>query len=351
MERPKRGLATLLATVLLTSGFTVAASAKDVLYVQNTTSGDVSIVDTIALNVVGTIPIGLYPDDVVSSPDGRWIYVNRIDSAGIPGAPAVGDTGEVVAISTATNHVVWRVRTEGMPHHMTVSPDGHYVFVPYFNSTWLAVIDTRTHAVVKKLPTSYGSHVTQLSPDGAKIFVGSMFGDDVTIYDVETQKPVGHIPFASGVRPFAITTDQKTMYVQRSRLHGFDVVDVASQKVLRTVDLPALPPGTKLPQFLPHTVDHGIALSHDGKLLLANGSIANYVVAYSVPDLTLKAVIPVGKDPNWIAFSRDDKTAFISDRGSDELSVISIPDLKEIKRLKTGGYPQRIHLVSVPDAP
>jgi YVTN family beta-propeller protein len=204
---------------------------------------------------------------------------------------------------------------------------------------------------VKKVPASYGSHVTQLSPDGTKIFVGSMFGDDVTIYDVATQKPVGHIPFASGVRPFAITADQTTMYVQRSRLHGFDVVDIASQKVLRTVDLPALPPGTKLPQFLPHTVDHGIALSHDGKLLLANGSIANYVVAYSVPDLTLKAIIPVGKDPNWIAFSRDDKTAFISDRGSDELSVISIPDLKEIKRLKTGGYPQRIHLVSVPDGP
>ncbi len=54
MERPKRGLATVLATVLLTSGFTVPASAKDVLYVQNTTSGDVSIVDPVALNVVGT---------------------------------------------------------------------------------------------------------------------------------------------------------------------------------------------------------------------------------------------------------------------------------------------------------
>lgn len=174
METPKRVVATVLATVPLTSGFTVSAAAKDVLCVQNTTSGDVSIVDPVALNVVGTIPVGLYPDDVVSSPDGRWIYVNRIDSAGIPGAPAVGDTGEVVAISTATNQIVWRMRTDGMPHHMTVSPDG------------------------------------------TKIFVGSMFGDDVTIYDVATQKPVGHIPFASGVRPFAITADQKTMYVQRS---------------------------------------------------------------------------------------------------------------------------------------
>jgi DNA-binding beta-propeller fold protein YncE len=243
--------------------------------------------------------------------------------------------------------VLWRVATAGMPHHMTLSADGQLLFVPYFNSTWVAVIDTAAHAVVGKLEASYGSHATGLSSDGKHLYVGSMMNSDLRVYDVATRQPIGHLATRDGVRPFKLASDESALYVQLSGVHGFDVLDPTSGDLLRTVELPPLKDTTTPPRFFPRTVDHGLALSHDGTLLLAAGSIEGYVAAYSVPDLVLLGTVAVGADPNWIVFSGDDKLAYVSDRGSNEVSILALPDLVEIQRIKVGAYPQRLALVSI----
>jgi YVTN family beta-propeller protein len=138
------------------------------------------------------------------------------------------------------------------------------------------------------------------------------------------------------------------MYVQLSRLHGFEVVDLSKGKVLRRVELPALPAGTKLPEFFPNTYNHGLALSPDEKLLFAAGSAGNYVCVFRQPELELQKTIPVGKDPNWIVFSRDGRRAFVSNRGSDSVSVIAVDELREIKQIPVGKYPQRMTVAQVP---
>jgi YVTN family beta-propeller protein len=89
-------------------------------------------------------------------------------------------------------------------------------------------------------------------------------------------------------------------------------------------------------------------LSPDEKLLFASGGVGNYVCVYRVPDLTLLATIPVGREPNWIAFSSDGSYAYVSNRKSNNLSVIAVRELKEIKRIPVGKYPQRIRTVVVP---
>ena len=150
------------------------------------------------------------------------------------------------------------------------------------------------------------------------------------------------------VRPFAFTRDEATAYVQLSRLHGFDVVDLHSDKIVREVLLPTLGPDVPRPKFYPHTYNHGLELSPDEKMLFASGGIGNYVCVYRVPDLTLLATIPVGREPNWIAFSKDGTYAYVTNRKSDNLSVISVHDLKEIKRIPVGKYPQRIRTFDVP---
>jgi YVTN family beta-propeller protein len=69
---------------------------------------------------------------------------------------------------------------------------------------------------------------------------------------------------------------------------------------------------------------------------------------YRVPDLQLMATIPVGREPNWIAFSQDGAYAYVTNRKSDNVSVISVRDLKEITRIPVGKYPQRIRTLIVP---
>jgi YVTN family beta-propeller protein len=325
------------------------AFAKEILYVHNTQSGEVSKVAIPEHEVIGQIPIGLYTDYVAVSPDNSTLYVNRIEGLkdGPPGA-AIGDSGELIAVDTATDQVRWRMPVDGMPHHMTVSKDGKRAFMPYYDSWWLAVIDVEQRAVIKKIFIGQGGHVTKLSPDGSRLYVGSMLSDALFVIDTEKLQVVDRVPFDNAVRPFVFTRDQKMMYVQLSYLHGFVPVEMPSKQQRPVVLLPKLTPQVKLPDAWPATYNHGIILSRDEKLLFANGSVANYVAVYSHPDLKLIKTIPVGTDPNYIVLSKDGRFAYVSNRGSNDMSIIEVASLKEIKRLKLGRYPQRMVVAEVP---
>jgi YVTN family beta-propeller protein len=324
-----------------------AASAGEFVYLENSDSGEVTVIDIPGHTVVSTIKLGPFLDDVTPSHDGRILYVNRYDSLGL-GDKHVAESGEVIALSTETEQILWRTPVHGWPNHLTISLDDCLLYVPLFNTLWMEVIDTQQHKVIKKFPIGFGGHGTRLSPDGKRIYVGSMMIDVLSVFDLATLKPVKTLPFKDAVRPFAFTRDESTVYVQLSRLHGFEVVDLKTDKIVREVLLPKFGPDVKLPKFYPHTYNHGLELSPDEKLLFASGGIANYVCVYRVPDLTLLATIPVGREPNWIAFSKDGAYAYVSNRKSDSVSVISVRDLKEIKRIPVGKYPQRIRVVDVP---
>jgi YVTN family beta-propeller protein len=345
MSKPIAAVIAIAALSLLAG----RADAAEFLYVHNTMSGEISVIDLRSHEVVSTIKIGVYMDFVTSSPSGDVLYVNRVEPLDVPNVRQVGETGELIAINPSTEEILWRIKLDGMPHHMTVSKDGRLIFVPYYDSWWVAVVDVAERKVIKKIFTGNGGHCTELSADGKRLYVGSMMNDLIWVIDTESLQVVRRIPFSDAVRPFDFTSDEKTMYVQLSRYHGFVVVDLPSGKIARKVDLPALPEGTRLPEFYPHTYNHGIKLTPDEKLLFANASVGNYVAVYSHPDLRLIKTIPVGTDPNYVIFSRDGKHAYVSNRGSNDLSVISVSELKEIKRIKLGSYPQRMVIIDVPN--
>jgi YVTN family beta-propeller protein len=339
----------LRLAMLAMLGWCSSLQAKEILYVHNTRSGEVSKVAIPEHEVIGEIPIGRFTDYVAVSPDNRTLYVNRIEPLpGIRTEAAIGDSGELIAVDTLTDQIRWRMPVDGMPHHMSVSKDGRRVFMPYYNSWWLAVIDVEKRAVVQKIFIGQGGHATKLSPDGKRLYVGSMLRDALLIIDTEKLAVVDRVTFENAVRPFAFTRDEKMAYVQLSYLHGFAPVELQTKKKLPIVHLPQLGPQVRLPQDFPGTYNHGIALTKDEKLLFANGSVGDYVAVYSHPELRLLKTIPVGADPNYVVFSKDGRFAYVSNRGSDDLSIIDVRTLTEVKRLKLGDYPQRMVVVDVP---
>jgi YVTN family beta-propeller protein len=56
------------------------------IYVTNEFSGDLSIIDSVTMEVVSTVPLGKRPRGVHASPDGETIYVALSGSP--PGIPA-----------------------------------------------------------------------------------------------------------------------------------------------------------------------------------------------------------------------------------------------------------------------
>ena len=88
---------TLMALVIFTLGN--AQSLAQNAYITNTTSNNVSVIDTATNKVTATIPVGDFPDGVAVSPDGRRAYITNTGS------------GTVSVIDTATNKVIATIAT------------------------------------------------------------------------------------------------------------------------------------------------------------------------------------------------------------------------------------------------
>lgn len=329
---------TLLTVLASTSAF--AQGPRDYLYVENTLGGDISVIDLTTHKVVGTIPasvVGEHPDDVIANRDGTLLFVSRLDAE------------DVIAISTETEQVVWRVEVGGRPNHLTLSTDERYLYVPLFDKGNLVVIDTQTRQIVARPVAGYGAHGTWLSPDGKRVYVGSIGSDQLAVIrsggDFTVEKI---IELPDGVRPFQLSPDERFAYVQLSRLHGFVVVDLAKDSIVRTVNLPVLKPLPK-PTFdkSHYVMNHGLGLSPDAKYLVANGSMSEFVAIYAFPSLELLGTVPVGQEPNWVVFSKDSKYAYVSNRRDDTISVIDLAGRKEAARITVGDFPQRMAVATV----
>jgi YVTN family beta-propeller protein len=297
-----RRLSPIVALAFAAAPRVLTAQAKEYLYVGNTLGGDLSIIAIPEHKVVGTIPatvVGNSPDDVISSRNGDVLYISRLE---------------------------------------------RLLYVPLYDKGELVVVDTKTHAILKRIAVGASAHGTILGPTGKYVYVGLMEGNQLAQIDVATNtvKRVIHTP--EGVRPFQLSPDETLIYAQLSKLHGFVVIDIARDSIIKTVQLPTLDGATPKPSLaLSHwVVNHGLGLTNDGRYLVANASLSGFTAIYSVPDLKLVGTVPVGKEPNWVAFSHDGKYAYVSNRRDNTLSVISVADRKEVTRLKVGEFPQRM---------
>ena len=338
---------TLLSICALWALSHVAVAAQ-FLYVENTNSGDVTVISVPGHEVVATFKAGEHPDDVVHAPDGQTLYVNNQFYQSAGDAPDAG-VNEVTAYDTRTGTVRWRVPMPGVPHHMSLSSDGRWLYVPLFDQNFTVVVDTVEKRVARHIFGALGAHGTKLSPDDERLYIGSMLTDAIYVVDVEQGRPIKVVNFDDGVRPFTFTGDEKFLYAQLSRLHGFDVVDLETGQILERVHLPKLPPDAPLMEAFPHTYNHGLELSPDEKYLLAAGSAGDYVAVYTHPELELVKTIPTGAEPNWIVFTADGRYAYVTARASDEISAIDMQTLEEVARIPSSGkYPQRMRVVDVP---
>ncbi|HKD21735.1 MAG TPA: YncE family protein [Rhizomicrobium sp.] len=335
---------------LAAAGAAQARGAHEFVYVQATMSKELVVIDAESFKVSARIPLSDYSYDVVGSPDGRIAYLASQISSGSPLGWQVNEAGRVDAYDTASNKVVWSTFVDGSVQHMAVAPDGSRAYVALFDKNYIDVLDAKSGTILARWYATLGNHGVIVSADGKRLYVGNMLNDNIWAYDTSTGKVVNVMRAGEAVRPLALDADETHIIYQLSRFHGFKVRDLRSGET-KSVDLPALPAGTELPDAFPFTVNHGLAVTPDHKKLLAAGSIAGYVAIYSLPDYKLLGTVKVGNDSNWIGVRADSKVAFVSNRGSGTLSVIDIDQLKELKQIPVGTMPQRVCVINVPERP
>ncbi len=347
MRRPFTGLALVVTGLIVLSlivlGRTVRVAqvdeggsrARRILYVTNSAGDDVTLVDAETHRVIGSIETGTTPHGLVASPDGRRIYIT-------------GETDDdVVAIDTTTAKVLWKAPVGEQPNEPALTADGRHIYVPIRMSDVTDVVDTTTGQRINSIRIGRVPHNAYPSPDGKWIYVTSRGDEKISIIDPATQQVVGDVPLGGEPRPVAFTKDNTRAYSTLTGLHGFVVADLAQRKVIERIELPK----ADLPEISVsgYTDTHGIALSRDDKQFWATNVFGNAVTAFSVPEHKVLTSVPVGLAPNWMTFSPDGELLYVSNSGSNDVSVIDIMLLREVVRIPVGMSPKRLLVVTVPE--
>lgn len=85
---------------------------------------------------------------------------------------------------------------------------------------------------------------------------------------------------------------------------------------------------------------HGVALNPDGKTGYISDGAGNSIVVFDRSDLSVKATIPAGTNPDGIAFEPTTKTVWAFNGRSNNVSVLDTPSNRVIATIPLPGKPE-----------
>ena len=328
----RQSLAVLSALVLCT--ISLGAQQKLRIIQTNSAGDNVHVIDPVTNKVVGVISGIEVNHGVGAAPDGSRLYIsNEAEST-------------LDVVDAKSLKVIKKIKLSGHPNNLAVGKDGRRVYVAIAQAPGgVDVIDTASLTDVKTVPTKGPIHNPYVTPDGKYVVAGSIPGKSVNVIDTKTEAPAWTLEMDLGVRPMTFSWNPdgstKWIFVQMSGLNGFAVVDFATQKEIKRINNPDLPPGKAT---VPEGSDpsHGMAVTSDGKTLIVCSRLNNYLYSYSLPDLKVLGGAELGgKGAGWVTLTPDGKTAYVANPVTNDVSVVDIKTMKETTRIPVGYVPKR----------
>jgi YVTN family beta-propeller protein len=287
-------------------------------YVANDSSDSVSVVDTATNSVLGTIPVGDSPVDVVVNVAGTYAYVSNESS------------GTVSVISTAANSVVSTINVGTQPNVITAA--GNDVFVSFGGSSdpEVMVIDATTNLEVGSVPAS--EYLNGLATNEAgTLAYDTDGGNSVSVLDVATGEVVATIPTGAGASSLVSNPQGTRLYVVNTQSGTVSVINTSSNTVSATIAVGSDPSGVAINPsgtavYIENTVSGvGPAVS------VINTSSNTVVTNISVPEITSPAQLQANPSGSALyALDESDSSVSVIDTSTNTLQtsiqVGAVPD-------------------------
>jgi YVTN family beta-propeller protein len=290
------------------------------VYVPNTKSNSVDVIDPKTYKVINRFRVGKEPQHVVPSWNLKrlWVTQDLQDQLTLID-PANGKKGETIHIDDPYNmyytpdgkyaiicaerekrldfrdaqtlKVVHRlsVPCEGV-NHIDFSIDGRYLLATCEYSGELLkvdVVDQKVIGTLKMSPSGMPQDV-KASPDGKVFYVANMEANGVHLVDGDAFKQIGFIHTGKGAHGLYVSRDSKYLYVSNRGEGSVTLINFATREIAAKWRIP----GGGSP-------DMG-GVSADGKILWLSGRYNGVVYALDTSDGHLIAKIPVGKGPHGL---------------------------------------------------
>jgi len=319
-------VSTRIASVLcLLAGTLVAApAAAALLFVTNTKSDSVSIIDTSTFEVIGTIPLGRgKPNRIVFHPEGRfaWVVYDKSRDIGIVDAEA--------------RKLVRRVKIGGNPYNLAFTPDGRYLYVLDWSSETsndeVIVYDIKTERIETRIEVSTWPAHGIFNRDGSAFYVSGETAGDLTIIDTASRRIAGRVVHGGGdAMGLALTADGKTLYAAAGENKAILKIDTVTTRVVGEIPLPG--------------VVHEATLTLDGRFLYTTLRKANRVVVVRTADDKIVATVPQRGYPDLVTMEPSGRYALVTNRYADRVTVIDVTTHKEVRAIPVGQAPHGMAL-------
>ena len=297
----------------------VVRNDPSLIYVPNSESNTVSVIDPRRHRVIRTFPVGALPQHVVPSWDLNTLWVtNDAGNSLTPINPRTGNPGKPVPVEDPYNMyftpdgryaVVVAERLQRLdfrdPHtmrlhhslplqcegvdHADFTADGRTMLASCEFSGKLAIVDVARQQVIRYiwLPPGSSPQDVKLSPDGRLFYVADKAYGGIYEIDARTFRRRGFIHTGNDAHGLYVGRDSRYLYVTNRQAGTVSVVSFASRRVTRTWRIPG------------GTPDMG-GFSADGNVLWLSGRYHGEVYALSTQTGRLLARIRVGLQPHGL---------------------------------------------------
>jgi YVTN family beta-propeller protein len=296
----------------------VAAHDPARVYVPNSGSDTVDVIDQHTGRVVEHFATGQQPQHVTPSWDLRTLWVTNDRGGSLtPIDPRTGHPGRPVAVSD--------------PYNLYFTADGSRAIVVAEARRELDFRAPHSMRLLHALsvPQCPGVDHMDYTADGRAALVSCEFGARMLVVDLVHERTVRTISLRAGAMPqdVKLSPDGRTFYVADMTSNGVWLIDARTWRVLRLQ-----PTGAGA---------HGLYPSRDGRLLYVSnrgeGSIT--VLSCRTRRPIGKWRLPGGGSPDMGGVSADGRVLWLTGRYNAELYAISTRTGRLLRRVRVGSGP------------
>ena len=315
-------LITAMALAVAGGSLTQAQRSSGRLLVLNKEDATFAVVDPASGKVLGTVPVGQGPHELVVSTDGKWAFASNYGTG-----PAPGHTISMIDVAALKELRRIDVAPLSRPHGLAFA-NGKLYFTAEANKA-IARYDPAADKVDWTFETGQTTtHMVLPSKDARTLFTANIGSDSISQIEQGSGGTWTQTVIAVGKGPEGIelSPNGREVWAAHSRDGGVSIIDVATKKVIQTVNA-----GTKR--------SNRIKLTPDGKLaLISDLEAGDLVVLDSATRKEIKR-IALGKMPEGILVTPDGASAFVAVNGDNNVAVIDLKTWQVTSRIQTASGP------------
>jgi YVTN family beta-propeller protein len=291
------------------AGSFTADSLAGVMYVQNSNSNSISVVDLATNTILRNITVEGALHNIKLSEDQLTLYILTSEK----------DSGTILMLNTTSNQLMKEIPTEVSVQDIAI-----------FNGTMYAsdglggkvLVMNENGTLIDEIDVGSRPQYVEVRPDGQVLYV-TRLGGSISVVDLEQKIVIKEIDSGSMPYRLSFTNDGAVLFVVNAESDTLSVIDSRKHEVIKTIPVGDNP--------------GDVALNPDETLVYVTNMDSNTV---SIVDARIEVIneIPVGNGPCGIAFSADGgDLAYVSNIRGNDVSVIDTTSSNVTATISAGG--------------